>query len=301
MNSSQQNPSNSPIEAVDVIEQVAGTHKGYRRAHAKGIGLNAIFTPNNNAKPFTQASFLQGEAQNVIVRFSHSSPIPGTSEKLIPIKGMAVQFPMASGNPISLVMANVPVFPTKTPEAFVRLIQAVGGKNLSLKEKLATLSKDTEFKTIPPLLKQLKTPASFATTQYWALHAYILDTSSGERQAVRFSFVPVAKEDKLPFTTKDMELELLERMVDSPVSFRLLMTLAAPEDPIDDPSKSWPEDRMVIDIGNLVLTEKRVDLAENHLFDPTNEALGFSCSDDPVLHYRSKVYAESYHRRSSEI
>lgn len=301
MNSSQQNKAISPVEAVDVIEQVAGTHKGYRRAHAKGIGFDAIFTPNDNAKPFTQASFLQGEAQNVIVRFSHSPPIPDTSEQLIPIKGMAVQFPMPSGKPISLVMANAPVFPTKTPEAFVRLIQAVGGKNLSLKEKLATLSNDTEFKTIPALLKQLKTPASFATTRFWALHAYILDTASGEHQAVRFSFVPVAKEDKLPFTTKDMELELLERMVVSPVSFRLMMTLAAPEDPIDDPSISWPNDRLVIDVGNLVLTEKRIDLAEKHLFDPTNETLGFSCSDDPVLHYRSKVYEESYRRRSSEI
>ncbi|REB05628.1 catalase [Sporosarcina sp. BI001-red] len=299
MNSSHQNKSFSPIEAVNVIEQVAGIHKGYRRAHAKGIGFDALFTPNDNAAPFTQASFLQGDTQKVIVRFSHSSPIPDTPDQLIPIKGMAVQFPSPNDKPISLVMANVPVFPTKTPAAFVRLIQAFGGKDISLKAKLATLSKDTEFKTIPPLLKRLKTPASFATTRFWALHAYILDTTSGERQAVRFSFEPVAKEDQLPFTTKDMELELLERMVDSPVHFRLLMTLAASEDPINDPSISWPDDRLVVDVGDLVLTEKRADLADNHLFNPTNEAPGFSCSDDPVLHYRSEVYEESYRRRIS--
>lgn len=301
MKSSQQEPSISPIEAVDIIEQVAGTHKGYRRAHAKGIGFNAVFKPNNNAKPFTQASFLLGNAQNVIVRFSHSSPIPNSSEQLIPIKGMAVQFPSSDHNAISLVMANAPVFPTKTPEAFVRLIQVFGAKNQPLKEKLATISSDTEFKTVPALLKQLKTPASFATTRFWAIHAYILTTDSGDRQAVRFSFEPAAKEDKLPFSTKDMELELLERMIDSPVHFRLLMTLAGPGDPINDPSISWPEDRLVIDVGELVLTEKREDLAEDILFNPTNETPGFSCSEDPVLHYRSEVYEESFRRRSSDL
>lgn len=299
MKSSQSEPSISPIEAVDQIEQVAGTHKGYRRAHAKGIGFNAVFTPNNNAQPFTQASFLLGPAQNVIVRFSHSSPIPNSSEQLIPIKGMAVQFPTSEDKPVSLVMANAPVFPTKTPEAFVRLIQVFGAKNQSLQEKLSIIKNDTEFKTVPTLLKQLKTPASFATTRFWAIHAYILNTDTDETQAVRFSFEPVAEEDKLPFTTKDMELELLERMMDSPVRFRLLMTLAAPEDPITDPSISWPDNRLVIDVGELVLSKKREDLAEHHLFDPTNETPGFSCSDDPVLHYRSKVYEESYRRRST--
>lgn len=300
MNSSQQKKPISPSEAVDVIEQVAGTHKGYRRAHAKGIGFDATFTPNHNAEPFTQASFLQGAPKNVIVRFSHSSPSPDTFEQLIPIKGMAVQFSLPDSKPISLVMANAPVFPTKTPEAFMRLVQVFAGNQQSLKEKLATLSKDPEFKTLPALLKQLKTPASFATTRFWAMHAYVLDTASGERQAVRFSFEPVSKEGRLPFTTKDMELELLERMVDAPVCFRLMMTLAAPDDPINDPSIQWPDDRLVIDVGHLELKEKRADLAENFVFDPTVETSGFSCSDDPVLHYRSKVYAESYRRRSSE-
>lgn len=222
------------------------------------------------------------------------------SEQLVPIKGMAVQFQLQDNEVVSLVMANVPIFPTKTPEAFMRLIQAVGASGQSWKEKLKTLSQDTEFKTLPSLLKQLKTPASFATTTYWAIHAYILETASGDQQAVRFSFDSASKERALPFSTKNMEQELLERMSDSQVHFRLLMTLGAPDDPTDDPSLAWPKDRLVIDVGDLVLIEKRSDNAEKHLFNPTFETPGFNCSDDPVLLYRSNLYKVSYRRRTYE-
>lgn len=300
MNSSQENNSISYVEAIDAIEEVAGKHPGYRRAHTKGIGFKGVFTPNHNAAPFTQAVFLQGSPINTIVRFSHSSPFPNTSEQLIPIKGMAVQFKLPDDQRISLVMANAPVFPTKTPEAFIRLIQIVGGSDHSWKEKLATLSADTEFNTIPALLAQLKTPASFATTQFWALHAYLLDNASGTQQAVRFTFVPVAKDKSLPFSTKNMEQELLDRMAKDPVHFRLLMTLAAEGDPTNDPSIAWPDERLTIDIGDLVLSEQLEDDAESLLFNPTNETGGFSCSDDPVLLYRSGLYKESFNRRSSE-
>lgn len=298
MNSSQENYSIPPAEAIDAIEEVAGKHPGFRRAHAKGIGFDAIFTSNGNAAPFTEAKFLQAGKVNAVVRFSHASPVPDSSERLIPIKGMAVQFQVDENKPVSLAMANVPIFPTKTPEAFIRLIKVFGGSEQTVKEKLETISKDTEFKTVPSLLKQLKTPSSFASTSFWAIHAYILTTAVGEQQAVRFSFVPVMKASKLPFSTNDMEQELLDRMSTSQVAFRLMMTVASPEDSAEDPSVSWPDDRLVIDVGNLVLLQYRKDNAENHIFDPTHEVSGFSCSDDPVLQYRSPLYEESFRRRS---
>ncbi|MDW0110643.1 catalase [Sporosarcina aquimarina] len=301
MNSSQEKNSITPVEAIDAIEEVAGTYPGFRRAHAKGIGFDALFTSNGNAAPFTEAKFLQAGQVNAVVRFSHASPVPDFSERLMPIKGMAVQFQVDDNKPVSFAMANVPIFPTKTPEAFIRLIKVLGGSEKSFNEKLKIISNDTEFKTVPSLLKQLKTPSSFASTSFWAIHAYILTTALGEQQAVRFSFVPVTNASKLPFSTKDMEQELLERMSTSQVAFRLMMTVASPEDPTDDPSVSWPDERLVIDVGNLVLLKKREDNAENHFFDPTHEVSGFSCSDDPVLQYRSPLYEESYRRRSNHM
>ncbi len=301
MSSSRKSASPTPEEAVTIIEQIAGKYPGYRRAHAKGIGLHAKFEPNGNAKPFTQAAFLQDKPLEVIVRFSHSAPMPGQPERLVPIKGMAVQFSNPSGEPVSLVMANVPIFPTKTPEAFMRLLQMLGASDIPLVQRMKTIREDTEFHTVPALLKKLKTPASFAFIQFWALHAYMLDTESGGPvQAARFSWVPARTEWMPPFATGNMENDLLERMSDGPVQFRLLMTLAAPGDPTDDPSAAWPDERPVIDVGVLTLLEKCTDNAEEVKFDPTVEAPGFSCSDDPVLRYRAPVYAESFRRRFAE-
>ncbi|GKV70038.1 catalase-related peroxidase [Sporosarcina sp. NCCP-2716] len=300
MESNPVSKSPSPEEAVTIIEDIAGRHPGFRRAHAKGIGLHAQFTPNGNAEPFTEAAFLRGGTAEVIVRFSHSAPMPDQSERLVPIKGMAVQFSNPSGEPVSLVMANAPIFPTKTPEAFMRLIQVLGRRDIPFKERLGILKDDTELHTVPALLKQLKTPSSFAMTQFWALHAYILSTEQGTRQPARFTWIPARTEWTLPFATGDMELDLLERMADGPVQFRLLMTLAALDDPTDDPSAAWPDERPVIDVGVLTLQERRTDNAEDVKFDPTVEVPGFSCSDDPVLHYRAPVYAESFRRRTAE-
>ena len=264
------------------------------------MGFNATFQPNGNASPFTKASFLQKKSVRAIVRFSHSPPSPNTTEWIIPIKGMAVQFQSDGDSPVSLVMVNAPIFPTKTPEAFMRLIETIGNGKGSVKERFAAIRDDLEFSAVPTMLKQLKTPTSFATARFWALHAYMIYTDSIAPQAVRFSWEPVSTARFLGLPPTDFESELLKRHTDSPVQFRLLMTLGAPEDPTHDPSIMWPDDRVVIDVGTLTLTTLRPDQAESILFDPTIEQPGFSCSDDPVLHFRSSVYAESYQRRSSE-
>ncbi len=75
-------------EAVNVIENVAGTHPGYRRVHVRGYVYEGVFTPNGKASPLTVASHLQDEAVPVIIRFSNSSPIPSHPDAISPVKGM---------------------------------------------------------------------------------------------------------------------------------------------------------------------------------------------------------------------
>ena len=43
------------VEAIDTIEEIAGLFPAYRRAHAKGIGFDATFSPNGCAAPYTTA------------------------------------------------------------------------------------------------------------------------------------------------------------------------------------------------------------------------------------------------------
>ncbi|MBB4825639.1 catalase [Sporosarcina luteola] len=295
----------TPEDAVDTIEKVVGTFPGYRRAHTKGIAFDAIFEPNGNASYLTRALHLQTDSVPAVVRFSHFWPTPDPKELLVPIKGMAVQFRLPDGSYTNLAMANIPVFITKTPEAFIRLIQLMTKEPLSFPEKLNVLRKMPEYSTIPELLKSLKPPSSFATESYHSLHSFYLISKEGKRQAVRFAWEPILPSDTIGSKTfgsaANLEEELRNRMeAEAPIRFQLTFQLAASDDPIDDPSISWPKERKTIHAGHLTLQKMRADEADQFVFDPTLMIDGIECSDDPILHFRSPVYHVSADRRARE-
>ena len=289
-------------ETVDAIEKIVGISPGYRRVHAKGVSLNAVFEPSGMASSFTTASHLQNEKTGVIVRFSHTFPSPERYEALVPIKGMAVHFLLQNDQITVLTMVNVPVFITKTPDAFINLLKVMSKGSITVGEKFEKIRKSLEWNTIPKALIHLKPVTSFSTETYHALHTYYLIGSNGEKQAVRFKWEPIinASLEKSSLKYGDLEKELVSKLDKMPIRFRLILQLANSEDPINDPSIEWPEERQTIDAGVLTLQEVIADGAEDLVFDPTVVTEGIECSEDPVLHFRSSVYKESALRRHKE-
>lgn len=288
----------SAIEAVNAIESATSVSGNLRRAHAKGIAFDATFKPTGAAIPWTFAAHLQTQDIPAIVRFSHSSPSADPSEKLNPVKGMAVRFELPKGDYTNLVMVNVPIFISKTPEAFIRLIQAFDKGASNWSERLNSLLLDADYKAFAMILKKLKPFRNFESLHYYAIHTYILINESKQKQAVRFEWQPLPTNN----TTLDgrtMENELIKKVQQQSVQFRLLVQLAEPDDPTDDPTKVWPNDRKKIEAGILTLTSLRADNAESLLFDPTITTEGLECSDDPVLRFRKAVYEESARRRGA--
>jgi catalase len=98
--------------------------------------------------------------------------------------------------------------------------------------------------------------------------------------------------------------ELETRLAGEPAKFRLLLQLAGPDDPTNDSSIVWPEDRKLVDLGTITITAivPESPAAERALaFDPTRLTDGIELSDDPLPALRSRVYALSVvHRRSQE-
>jgi catalase len=82
--------------------------------------------------------------------------------------------------------------------------------------------------------------------------------------------------------------------------FELLFQLAGADDPIDDATAIWPEDRELVAAGRLAITAI-VDDPESgdhiEVFDPTRVVDGIELSDDPVLHARSRAYSVSAYAR----
>ena len=132
--------------------------------------------------------------------------------------------------------------------------------------------------------------------------------ADGHRQAFRFRWLPLAGEEALdPADHVDtppqyLVSEIKQRVARAPVAWRLVFQLAAPGDPTDDLTRLWPEDRELLDAGQLVIDRLHEDPDEvdGWVFDPTRMPPGIALSDDPLLHFRSEAYAESHRRRTRE-
>lgn len=140
MNNNKSVSSELAEEAVNSIEEVAGKYPGYRRAHAKGVVYQAVFTPNGQAGPLTTAPHLQNHEVQALVRFSNSSTNPSIPDVFSPAKGMAVQFVLPDGGVTSLVTITLPIFLPKHRNPL--LISYVQLKKIRLRERpLQTNSK----------------------------------------------------------------------------------------------------------------------------------------------------------------
>src|SRR5579883_836330 len=60
----------TPSRFVDALEQVDGVHPGFRRNHAKGIGVTGYFDSNGNGVRLSKAVVFQAGRVPVIGRFS---------------------------------------------------------------------------------------------------------------------------------------------------------------------------------------------------------------------------------------
>ena len=153
-------------------------------------------------------------------------------------------------------------------------------------------------------------PASYAQASYHAEHAFLFTAADGTSRFGRYRWIPEAGEAYLapddagrrsPNFLRD---ELENRLRSGPAVFRLLLQLAAQNDPTDDVTALWPEDRPLTELGRLGVTAISPTSAADErrlVFDPTNRTDGIDLSADPILLVRSAAYSISYdHRRKGE-
>jgi catalase len=145
------------------------------------------------------------------------------------------------------------------------------------------------------------------TETYNSVNAFYLVNAAGQRQAVRWSMVPVAQDAAgatAPEGGEFLEKDLVQRISAGPLRWQLNITLANPGDPVNDASKAWPEGRKVLNAGTLVLESTQPQLSgecRDINYDPLVLPAGIEGSDDPLLAARSAGYATSYLRRTSEV
>ena len=301
--------SNDLIQAFDTL---FGLHPGFRPAHAKGIMLTGKFTPTRDAASLSRAPHFNRSSTPVTVRFSNSTGVPviPDSDPNADPRGLALRFNLAEHMHTDIVAHSIDAFPTRTGEEFLEFLRAVAASSDQSKphpwpveEFLGSHPAALAFVQEPK-----PAPSSFARETYFGVTAMRFISSSGEAHYGRYRIIPEGGNDHLdPEALKAKEPDYLfkeieERVVKSPIRFKVAVQLAKEGDVVDDATVHWPEDRRIVDLGDVDLTALVSDNAQEQqriIFDPIPRVDGIEPSADPLLELRAAVYLISGRRRRS--
>src|SRR5215212_499275 len=104
-------------QVVDAINDISGSHRGHRAAHAKGTLLAGTFTPSSSG--LTTAAHMQNQPVRVTARFSNGGGDPGIPDYAKEGRGLAVKFYLPDGSRTDVVSLSLPCFFVRTPEDFL--------------------------------------------------------------------------------------------------------------------------------------------------------------------------------------
>ncbi len=289
------------------IDAMQGLHHGFRPFHARGIMLSGSFTPSPDAVSMTRAPHISRASTPVTVRFSSSTGhplIPDNDPSANP-RALAIRFHLAERVHTDIISHSTDGFPTRTGQEFLEFLRAAASSDSSKPSPL-----DKFFSSHPRALAFVQTPkpapSSFARETYFGVTAMRFVNRDGVGRYGRYRITPDAGTEHLDADTVKSKGanflydELTARIAKGPIGFQILVQVANPGDITDDATVHWPEDRPLINLGKLSLTNAVPDNAheqKNIIFDPIPRVDGIEPSGDPLLEVRAAVYLLSGRRR----
>lgn len=299
-----------PKRIIDTFEAQAGHYPGYRKNHAKGLCVSGYFKSSGLAEPFSNARVFSQPRVPVIGRFAIGGANPFSADASVPTRSLAVEFSSDDGEHWRSGMNTPPVLAVNTAQGFYEQMLAMAPDPASGKPdpvKLQTFfARHPESAAFRQWAKDYKASDSFANSTFHSINAFRLIDGSGNAHYVRWRMEPQTPFAALPSNIDDKDFlqhDLQQRLAQGPLRWTLVLTLAEPGDPVDDPAQPWPAERRQLDAGTLVIHQVQAPehgACRDLNFDPLILPRGIEASADPILAARSAAYAESFNRRSRE-
>jgi catalase len=302
----------TPARFTDALEEVDGVHAGFRRNHAKGLGVSGFFESNGNGVRLSKALVFRPGAVPVIGRFSLSGGNPHAADRPDTVRGLGLQFSLPDGELWRTAMINLPVFPVRTPEAFYeRLLAAKPDPGTGKPDPAgmkAFLTRHPETVQAMKLIKAQPVSSGFDNSTFHGLNAFRFIDSAGDSTPVRWLMSPEQPFEPAGAASAARDRNylfeaLIAQLHRHPLRWRLIVIVGQPGDPTNDATAAWPEGREKVDVGTLTLDSVESDgagAATDINFDPLVLPAGIAPSDDPLLSARSAIYSRSFTRRAGE-
>lgn len=308
-------PALTPARLIDAFEDSMGRHPGFRRNHAKGVCVSGYFDSNGNGAALSRASVFERGRTPVIGRLSAPGGDPARDDADASVRSFALLFSLRNAEQWRTAMNSVPIFQVATPQALYEQLLALRpdartGRPDPAKLN-AFLAKHPETMAFRQWVDTHPPSTTFYNASYFGIDAFRFVDADGHARFVRWSVVPdtphaPSNERTNPARDPDFLAHGLDlRLRAGPVAWHLMLTPAAPGDPVDDATRAWPPERELhrVDAGTLVIerAESQIDGACRDInFDPLILPDGIAPSDDPLLAARSAAYAVSFNRRTRE-
>jgi catalase len=294
------------------LEAVTGRHPGSRAAHAKGTLCAATFTATTEAAELSRAAHFRGPAVRAHVRFSNGSGDPAAPDyEAREGRGIAVKHYLPDGSTTDAIGLTLPAFFVNTVEGFLELVRARTPDPATGEPDPAAIGEflgaHPEALTAAEAVLTATPPESYLRCAYNSLHAYRFVDGEGGSRFVRYRWEPEEGEASLDAEEAEargpdyLQQDLADRLAAGPASFTLVVQIAEPGDPVDDPTAVWPPERQWVPLGRLEITGLAYDRERDGdvlVFDPTRVTDGIELTDDQILRFRTDAYAESVLRRS---
>jgi catalase len=299
-----------PVETqiVDAMNKAFGVHPGFRANHAKGLVVEGSFKATPEAAALSRAAHLSGSEISIVARFSDATGVPNIPDGTANANphGIAIKFHLPDGSDTDIVINSLKFFPVSNGADFRDLLLAAADSPPGAPKPTKIEQFAAAHPSVAAANATVKTPASFASEDYFGINAFVFVNKANEKQAFRYHLVPERSIhlDEAEAAKKSPDFlieEMQERLKKGPVTFHLKAQLAAPGDPTNDATKPWPEDRKTVDLGVLTITkaaENSLEVQKKLLFLPGLLTDGIEESDDPLIDVRDGAYAVSFSRRN---
>lgn len=300
----------TPARFVDGFEEVNGVHSGFRRNHAKGVGVSGFFESNGDGVRLSKAVVFRPGRVPVLGRFSLGGGQPEAADTPAAVRGLGLQFSLPDGELWRTAMINLPVFPVRTPEAFYEQLLASKPDPATGKPDPAKLQafRASHPETVDALkVIEGEPPSSgFGNSTFYGLNAFHLTNAAGDAIPVRWFLRPMQPFKAAVAAPQDKKYlfeDLIAQIHREPLRWRLIVIVGQPGDSTNDATIAWPAGREQVDVGTITLDRVESDdtsAARDINFDPLVLPAGIAPSDDPLLSARSAVYSQSFTRRAGE-